>query len=74
MVQDANNSNICYYKGNEEEVNNYLWYECHQWRILEIDKDANTLTFISSQPLVSLTPNDASWTTEAQYNSSFINS
>lgn len=74
LVQDANNPNICYYKGKEEEVNNYLWYGGHQWRILEIDKDANTLTLISSQPLVSLTPNDASWTTEAQYNSSFINS
>ena len=73
LVQDANNPNICYYKGKEEEVNNYLWYGGHQWRILEIDKDANTLTLISSQPLVSINASDDPWMTESQYNNSYVN-
>ncbi len=74
LVQDETNPNIYYYTGTNEEVsNNYLWYGGHHWRVVEIDTDANTLLLISQQPLTSIDPASAVWTTQETYESSYIN-
>ena len=74
LVQDETNSNIYYYTGTNEEVsNNYLWYGGHHWRVVEFDTDADTLLLISQQPLTSIQPASAVWTTQESYESSYIN-
>ena len=74
LVKDSTNSNLYYYTGTEEQVsNNYLWYGGHQWRVLEFDTSAKTLTLISQQPLTSIQPASAVWTTKEAYESSYIN-
>ena len=74
LLRDSVNENIYYYKGTNEEVaNNFLWYGGHQWRILEFDTSANTLTLITQQPLTAIQPASAVWTTEEEYNNSYIN-
>ena len=74
LVQDETNSNIYYYTGTNEEVsNNYLWYGGHHWRVVEFDTDADTLLLISQQPLTSIQPASAVWTTQEAYEASYIN-
>ena len=74
LVKDSTNSNLYYYKGTNEQVaNNFLWYGGHQWRVLEFDESANTLTLITQQPLTAIQPASAVWTTEDAYNNSYIN-
>ena len=74
LVQDETNSNIYYYKGTNEEVsNNYLWYGGHHWRVVEFDKDDDTLLLISQQPLTAIQPASAVWKTKEAYESSYIN-
>ena len=74
LVKDATNTNLYYYTGTEEQVsNNYLWYGGHQWRVLEFDTSANTLTLITQQPLTAIQPANSVWTTQSAYESSYIN-
>ena len=74
LVKDASNPNLYYYTGTNEEVaNNFLWYGGHQWRVLEFDKSANTLTLITQQPLTAIEPVSAVWENEDAYNNSYIN-
>ena len=74
LVKDSENSNLYYYTGTEEQVsNNYLWYGGHQWRVLEFDTSAKTITLISQQPLTSIQPTNLSWETKEAYESSYIN-
>ncbi len=74
LVKDSTNPNLYYYTGTNEEVgNNFLWYGGHQWRVLEFDKSANTVTLISQQPLTAIQPASSVWTTQSAYNSSYIN-
>ncbi len=74
LVKDATNTNLYYYTGTEEQVsNNYLWYGGHQWRVLEFDTSANTLTLITQQPLTAIQPANSVWTTQDAYESSYIN-
>ena len=74
LVKDSTNSNLYYYKGTNEQVsNNFLWYGGHQWRVLEFDKSAKTLTLITQQPLTAIQPARSVWTTQSAYNSSYIN-
>ena len=74
LVKDSTNPNLYYYTGTNEEVgNNFLWYGGHQWRVLEFDKSANTVTLITQQPLTAIQPASAVWTTQSAYNSSYIN-
>ena len=75
LVKDATNENLYYYTGTNEEVaNNFLWYGGHQWRVLEFDVSANTLTLITQQPLTPIQPASAVWETKEAYESSYINS
>ena len=74
LIRDVEDSNLYYFKGTNEEVaNNFLWYGGHQWRILEFDDSAKTITLISQQPLTSIQPASVVWTNEEEYNSSYIN-
>ena len=74
LVKDSTNPNLYYYTGTNEEVgNNFLWYGGHQWRVLEFDKSANTVTLITQQPLTAIQPASSVWTTQSAYNSSYIN-
>ena len=74
LVKDSTNENLYYYTGTNEEVaNNFLWYGGHQWRVLEFDISANTVTLISQQPLTAIQPASSVWTTQSAYNSSYIN-
>ena len=74
LVKDATNENLYYYTGTNEEVaNNFLWYGGHQWRVLEFDTNAKTLTLITQQPLTTIYPSNAVWTTKETYESSYIN-
>ena len=74
LVQDETNSNIYYYTGTNEQVaNNFLWYGGHQWRVLEFDTSAKTLTLITQQPLTAIQPASAAWESEEAYNNSYIN-
>ena len=74
LVQDETNPNIYYYTGTNEQVsNNHLWYGGHHWRVVEIDTDANTLLLVSQQPLTAIQPASAVWTTQEEYESSYIN-
>ena len=74
LVKDSENENLYYYKGiNEEVANNFLWYGGHQWRVLEFDTSANTLTLITQQPLTAIHPASAVWETQEAYESSYIN-
>ena len=74
LVKDSTNENLYYYTGTNEEVaNNFLWYGGHQWRVLEFDTSANTLTLITQQPLTAIQPTSAVWETEEAYNNSYIN-
>ena len=74
LVKDSTNSNLYYYTGTNEQVaNNFLWYGGHQWRVLEFDVSANTLTLITQQPLTSIQPASAGWESEEAYNNSYIN-
>ena len=73
LVKDSTNPNLYYYTGTNEEVgNNFLWYGGHQWRVLEFDIEAKTLTLITQQPLTSIQPASAVWTTKEEYESSYI--
>ena len=75
LVKDSTNPNLYYYTGTKEEVsNNFLWYGGHQWRVLEFDTNANTITLITQQPLTSIQPASSTWTTQSAYESSYINS
>ena len=74
LVKDSTNPNLYYYTGTNEEVgNNFLWYGGHQWRVLEFDTSANTLTLITQQPLTAIQPNNVVWETKEEYESSYIN-
>ena len=74
LLRDSVNENLYYYKGTNEQVaNNFLWYGGHQWRVLEFDTSANTLTLITQQPLTSIQPASAGWESEEAYNNSYIN-
>ncbi len=74
LVKDASNPNLYYFKGTKEQVaNNFLWYGGHQWRVLEFDNSAKTITLITQQPLTSIQPASAVWESEEAYNSSYIN-
>ena len=74
LVKDSTNENLYYYKGTNEEVsNNFLWYGGHQWRVLEFDTSANTLTLITQQSLTPIQSASKVWTDESTYNSSYIN-
>ncbi len=74
LVKDSTNSNLYYYTGTNEQVsNNFLWYGGHQWRVLEFDTSAKTLTLITQQPLTAISPASAGWESEEAYNNSYIN-
>ena len=74
LLKDSTNPNLYYYKGTNEQVaNNFLWYGGHQWRVLEFDEAANTLTLITQQPLTAIYPANAVWKSEESYNNSYIN-
>ena len=74
LVKDTSNSNLYYFKGTNEEVaNNFLWYGGHQWRVLEFDNSAKTITLITQQPLTTIQPASAVWTSTSAYDSSYIN-
>ena len=74
LVKDATNENLYYYTGTNEQVsNNFLWYGGHQWRVLEFDTSAKTLTLITQQPLTAIQPASAVWDTQEEYESSYIN-
>ena len=74
LVKDSTNQNLYYYTGTNEEVtNNFLWYGGHQWRVLEFDTNENSITLISQQPLTTIQPASAVWTTKEEYESSYIN-
>ncbi len=74
LVKDTTNTNLYYYTGTNEEVaNNFLWYGGHQWRILEFDNSAKTITLITQQPLTAIQPASAVWTSTSTYDSSYIN-
>ena len=74
LVKDSTNENLYYYKGTNEQVeNNFLWYGGHQWRVLEFDTSAKTLTLITQQPLTAIQPASAVWESEEAYNNSYIN-
>ena len=74
LVKDSTNEDLYYYTGTNEEVaNNFLWYGGHQWRVLEFDTSNNTITLITQQPLTSIQPASAVWTSEETYNNSYIN-
>ena len=74
LVKDSTNPNLYYYTGTNEEVaNNFLWYGGHQWRVLEFDTKAKTLTLITQQPLTAIQPASAVWKTQEAYESSYIN-
>ena len=74
LVKDTINPNLYYYTGTNEEVsNNFLWYGGHQWRVVEFDTSANTITLITQQPLTSIHPAGEVWITEEKYNSSYVN-
>ena len=74
LVKDSTNPNLYYYTGTNEEIaNNFLWYGGHQWRVLEFDTSANTLTLVTQQPLTSIYPANAVWETQEMYDSSYIN-
>ncbi len=73
LVKDSTNPNLYYYTGTNEQVsNNFLWYGGHQWRVLEFDESAKTLTLITQQPLTAISPASAVWTSEEAYNNSYI--
>ena len=75
LVKDTTNPNLYYYTGTNEQVsNNFLWYGGHQWRVLEFDTEAKTLTLITQQPLTAIKPASEVWTTQEAYESSYINS
>ena len=74
LVKDSTNENLYYYTGTNEQVaNNFLWYGGHQWRVLEFDTSAKTLTLITQQPLTAIQPTSAGWESEEAYNNSYIN-
>ena len=74
LVKDSANENLYYYTGTNEEVNkNYLWYGGHQWRVLEFDESANTITLVTQQPLTAIQPASAAWESKEAYESSYIN-
>ena len=74
LVKDTTNTNLYYYTGTNEEVaNNFLWYGGHQWRVLEFDNSAKTITLITQQPLTAIQPASAVWESEEAYNSSYVN-
>ena len=74
LVKDKTNPNLYYYKGTNEQVsNNFLWYGGHQWRVLEFDTSAKTLTLITQQPLTAIQPASAVWESQEAYESSYIN-
>ena len=74
LVKDTSNPNLYYFTGTNEEVaNNFLWYGGHQWRVLEFDNSAKTITLITQQPLTSIQPASAVWTSASAYDSSYIN-
>ena len=74
LVKDSTNGNLYYYTGNNSKVsNNFLWYGGFQWRVLEFDTNAKTLTLITQQPLTSIQPTSVVWTTKELYESSYIN-
>ena len=74
LIKDSTNKNLYYYTGTNEQVsNNFLWYGGHQWRVLEFDTEANTITLITQQPLTAINPASAVWTTQEAYESSYIN-
>ena len=74
LVKDASNPNLYYYTGTNEQVaNNFLWYGGHQWRVIEFDNSAKTITLITQQPLTAIQPASEVWESEEAYNSSYIN-
>ena len=74
LVKDTTNTNMYYFKGTNEQVaNNFLWYGGHQWRVLEFDNSAKTITLITQQPLTTIQPASAVWTSTSTYDSSYIN-
>ncbi len=75
LVQDETDSDVYYFTGDNDEVNNnYFWYGGHHWRVLEFDTSNNTVLLISQQPLTSIQPASATWTSQSAYENSYINS
>ena len=74
LVKDTTNTNLYYYTGTNEQVaNNFLWYGGHQWRVIEFDNSAKTITLITQQPLTAIQPASSIWTSSSAYDSSYIN-
>ena len=74
LIKDKDNENLYYYTGTDEQVtNNFLWYGGHQWRVIEFDTNAKTLTLITQQPLTTISVANNVWTTKENYESSYIN-
>ena len=73
LLRDATRSNIYYYKGNNDQVKNNLWYGGHHWRVMEFDTSAQTLTLVAQQSLSTVQPATSPWTNATQYNNSYIN-
>lgn len=73
LLKDETRPNIYYYKGNNNQVRNNLWYGGHHWRVVEFDTSAKTLTLVAQQSLSSIKPSTSIWTTSTQYNNSYIN-
>ena len=67
-------NDICYFKGNSSIVNkNFVWYEGHLWRAVDINTHSKTITLMTQQPITSIQPASSVWTNVATYESSFIN-
>ena len=74
LIKDGTQDDVYYYVGTKEQVaNNFLWYGGHQWRVIEFNTNEKTLTLISQQPLTAIAPASTVWTTENEYNNSFVN-
>lgn len=73
LIKDISNPDLYYYVGTNEEVaNNFLWYGGHQWRVIEFDTKAKSLTLITQHPLSSFQAADTVWMNESKYSSSYI--
>lgn len=73
LLKDEENSNLYYYSGTNEDVNNnHLWYGGHHWRVIEFDTNEKTLTLISQQPLTAIQPTELLWDSKEKYDKSYV--
>lgn len=71
LIQDTDGT--CYYKGTNGQVNNnFVWFGGHLWRVLTVNTD-DTVTMITGQPITAISPVSVPWTTEEEYQNSYIN-